>query len=96
MQLVKKGAERMATVNLSQASEITGIISSTIKSHIKKGYLDAEQAAADCNYKIDLDSLRAYAIEAWNSKKVLMYNPILFFDERAKIVINSKRYYGRR
>lgn len=79
----------MATVNLSQASEITGINPQTLRNHIKKGYLEAEQVDFAYNYKIDLDCLRGYALYMHQNSRVSMFNPILDFDNRAKIVLNK-------
>lgn len=84
------------TVNLSQASAITGISVQTLKRHIKKGYLRAYQYDEGCAYHIRLSDLELYAHDLYMQRNkfpnLAMYNPFIFFADRRDLVLN--RYEG--
>lgn len=83
----------MTMVNLSQASQITGISQGTIKRHIEKGYLQAEQKEKGCNYQISLLDLEHYAFDIYlnreNFKCIAMFNPFEDFANLRDIVLGK-------
>lgn len=61
-------------VNLTEASEITGICISTIKNHINKGYLP-NFSESKGHYQIDLDDLEQYLIEIDSESRFRKHYP---------------------
>ena len=84
----------MTMVNLSQASQITGINPATLKRHIDKGYLLADQYDKGYGYKISLMDLEQYTFDLWMNRRkfpnLAMYNPFDTFADRRDIVLGSK------
>lgn len=80
------------TVNLSEASRITGINISTLKRHIEKGYLIAYQYDKGYGYKIRISDLEEYTFALYMNRKkfrdIVMYNPFMFFADLRDIVLN--------
>lgn len=75
--------EKVKSVSLKEASKITGINAGTLKAHIDRGILDAEQRAKGCRYKISLQELEEYAYYIYrNTNGIRMYNPAETFTDR--------------
>lgn len=80
-------------VNLSQASQITGINQVTLKRHIEKGYLLADQEEIGRNYRISLMDLEQYAFDIYMNRDkfhgIAMYNPFDHFANLRDIVLRK-------
>lgn len=80
--------ERVTHVNLKEASKITGINAGTLKRHIDKNLLYAEQAGKGCKYYIPLEALEEYAYYIYtHTNGINMYNPAATFRDRANFIL---------
>ena len=75
--------EHVRAVNLKEASRITGIDTGTLKRHIDKGILEAEQRGKGCRYCINLIELEGYMNYIYtHTNGIRMYNPADFNERR--------------
>lgn len=84
----------MTMFNLSEASDITGINRATLKRHIDKGYLHAEQFDKGYGYRISLMDLEQYTFDIWMNRRkfpnLAMFNPFDTFADRRDIVLRCR------
>jgi hypothetical protein len=79
------------SVTIAEASRITGIHPQTLKRHIDKGILDAEQADKRRRYSIDLLDLKEYACYIYrNTNGIKMYDPFICFDANRDFYLYGK------